>query len=70
MEISARNQLNGTIETIKQDEMMTEVTIKLPGGQEIVSMITTSSARRLNLAEGKLVSVIIKSTEVMLATES
>lgn len=65
MELSARNQLNGTVKTVKLGTVMAEVTVDV-GGQEVVSAITRSSVERLNLQAGDRVTVIIKSTEVML----
>ncbi len=65
MELSARNQLNGTVKAVKLGTIMAEVTVDV-GGQEVVSAITRSSAERLNLQAGDRVTVIIKSTEVML----
>jgi molybdopterin-binding protein len=47
----------------------TEVTIELPGGTEIVSIITKSSAERLHLAQGSEVYAIIEASEVMVATD-
>ncbi|NJN66764.1 MAG: TOBE domain-containing protein [Chloroflexaceae bacterium] len=68
MEISARNQLAGTVQDVTKGQVMAEVVVKLDGGEEIVSVITVSSVERLNLTVGSKVTVIIKSTEVMLAT--
>ncbi len=65
MEVSARNQLRGTITEIKTDGLMAEVTVDV-GGQEIVSVITRGSVERLGLHEGDAVTAVIKSTEVML----
>ena len=48
---------------------MSEVVVDL-GGQEIVAAITKTSAEGLNLEEGTEVTVIIKATEVMVATGS
>jgi molybdate transport system regulatory protein len=69
MELSARNQITGTIKEIKQDDVMAEVTVTLAGGQDIISVVTASSVQRLSLAVGKQVTVVIKSTEVMLGVE-
>lgn len=69
MALSARNQLRGTVKSVNADRIMAEVVVTLGDGQEIVSVITASSAQRLNLAPGKPVTVVMKSTEVMLATE-
>ena len=65
MELSARNQLRGTITDIKLDGLMAEVTVAI-GEQEIISVITRGSAERLGLRQGDAVTVIVKSTEVML----
>jgi len=65
MQLSARNQLRGTVREIKRGSVMAEVTVDL-GGQEVVSVITVSSVDRLRLAPGDAVTVIVKSTEVML----
>jgi molybdopterin-binding protein len=66
MEISARNQLAGTVKSIKLGEVMAEVSVDV-GGQEVVAAITRESVERLGLEEGESVTAIIKATEVMLA---
>lgn len=65
MELSARNQLEGTITSIKLGNVMAEVVVDV-SGTELVSAITRGSVERLGLTEGDRVTVIIKSTEVML----
>jgi molybdopterin-binding protein len=70
MNISARNTLKGTVKDIVHGEINTEVTIELPGGQEIVSVITKASAERLNLAQGREAYAVIKSSDVLIAIES
>ncbi len=69
MEVSARNQIKGTVKELNADQVMAEVVLTLPGGAELVSVITAASAKRLNLAVGKEITIIIKSTDVMLASE-
>ena len=66
MQISARNQLKGTVRSVKLGTIMSEVTVDV-GGQEIVAAITRGSAEGLGLQEGSEVTVIIKATEVMIA---
>ncbi len=66
MELSARNQLSGTVTSVKLGGVMAEVTVQIGGGQELVSVITRGSAEKLNLQAGDQITVIIKSTEVML----
>ena len=68
MQLSARNQLPGTVEAVKEGAVMAEVVVTLDGGLEVVSAITVDSVRRLKLAVGSKVTVIVKATEVMLAT--
>jgi molybdopterin-binding protein len=69
MKISARNMLKGKVKQIKPGAVNTEVIIELPGGFEIVSMITKESADRLGLAVGKEAYAIIKATNVMVGID-
>lgn len=66
-QISARNQLKGVVKEISGDGVLCEVTIDLGNNQEIVSVITRSSAERLGLKVGVTATALIKSTEVLLA---
>ena len=66
MELSARNQLPGTVTDVKLGTVMSEITVELSGGQEIVAAITRGSAEHLALAGGDDVTVFVKATEVML----
>jgi molybdate transport system regulatory protein len=67
-EISARNILTGTISSILPGAVNDEVTIDLPGGSTVTSIITSSSVKRLGLVVGKEISAIIKASDVLLAT--
>jgi molybdopterin-binding protein len=69
MKISARNILKGNVKNIVRGPVSAEVSVELPGGETIVSVITESSADRLNLKEGSEVYAIIKATNVMIATD-
>jgi molybdopterin-binding protein len=66
MKISARNVLKGTIKQLTDGAVNTEVVVELPGGIEIVSMITRHSAEALELAVGKEVYAVIKASDVMI----
>jgi molybdopterin-binding protein len=46
-----------------------EVTVALPGGIEIVSVITTYSAEKMNLREGSEVYALIKASEVTIGKD-
>lgn len=63
--LSARNQLKGTIKSVKLGNVMAEVVVDV-NGIEIVSAITRGSAESLSLKEGDNVTAVIKSTEVMI----
>ena len=68
MKLSARNQLSGMVKSVKLGNVMAEVVVEVHGA-EVVSVITRRSAENLNVKPGTPVTVIIKATEVMLATE-
>ena len=65
METSARNQLTGTITSVTIGAVMAEVVVDV-NGAAIAAAITKESAERLQLAEGKQVTAIIKATDVMI----
>jgi len=69
MELSTRNQIEGTVTAVKLGEVMAQVTIDIGGGNELVAAITRDSAEKLGLAEGKRVVALVKATEVMVATK-
>lgn len=69
MKISARNTLKGTVKHVAVGAVNTEVTLVLPGGEEIVSIITKESAASLGIKEGKEVYAIIKASNVMIGTD-
>jgi molybdopterin-binding protein len=69
MKISARNMLKGKIKQIKPGVVNTEVIIDLPGGAQVVSVVTKESAENLGLAVGKQVYAVIKASNVMIAVD-
>ena len=69
MKISARNILRGKVKTLKTGAVNDEVIVELPGGSEIVTIITKSSAESLGLAPGKEVYAIIKASNVMIGVD-
>ena len=66
MKISARNQIPGTVKSIKKGPVSTEGRHDRCCGEviEIVSSITTHSAEHLKLKEGSKVYAIMKASEV------
>jgi molybdopterin-binding protein len=69
MKISARNVLKGKVKKVIHGSVNSEVFIELPGGAEIVSIITKTSADSLNLKEGKDVYAVVKASNVMIAVD-
>ena len=64
--LSARNQLRGTVVSVRGDRVLCEVVLRLGDGQEITAVITRRSVERLGLRPGRPAIAVIKSTEVML----
>jgi molybdopterin-binding protein len=69
MKLSARNILKGKVKKVNAGAINTELIVALAGGDELVSVITKTSAERLGLAPGKEVYAVIKATNVMVATD-
>jgi molybdopterin-binding protein len=69
MKTSARNMLKGKVKQVKPGVVNTEVIVELPGGSEIVSIITKESADRLGLEVGEEAYAIIKASNVMIGIE-
>ena len=69
MKLSARNVLKGKVVKITKGAVNAEVIIKLPGGEELVSIITNTSVDSLGLAEGKEAYAIIKASNIMVGVE-
>jgi molybdopterin-binding protein len=65
VKLSARNQLQGTVTAVKSGTVMAEVEVHIEPGQ-VVAAITDHSRSSLDLKEGDKVTVIIKSTEVLI----
>jgi molybdopterin-binding protein len=70
VKISARNALKGKVKRVKHGAVNSEVIVELPGGVEIISIITKYSAENLKLAPGKEVYAVIKASSVMIAEQS
>lgn len=69
MKISARNILKGKIVKVVSGAVNAEVTIELPGGLQLISIITNSSVENLGLIEGKEAYAIIKASNVMVGVD-
>ncbi|NLX02628.1 MAG: TOBE domain-containing protein [Syntrophomonadaceae bacterium] len=66
MNISARNQFKGKVESVQEGAVNAVVTLKTAGGEIITSTISMEAVKELDLAPGKEATAIIKATEVMI----
>ncbi len=69
VKLSARNVLKGKVKSVQHGAVNSEVIVQIPGGIEIVSIITKTAAQNLQLKEGKDVYAIVKATNVILGTD-
>ncbi|MDG4826192.1 TOBE domain-containing protein [Asanoa sp. WMMD1127] len=68
MRLSIRNQLEGTILSVARGEAMAAVKTRLASGQDLTAAITRESADELELIAGQPVTMLVKATDVALAT--
>ena len=69
MKLSARNVLKGKIVKVTPGAVNSEVVLELPGGTQVVAIITKESAEKLGLAKGKDAYAVIKASSVMIAVD-
>jgi molybdopterin-binding protein len=69
VKLSARNMLKAKVKSVNAGAVNSEIVVELPGGQEIVSIITKASAEELGLEPGKEVYAVIKASNVMIGVD-
>jgi molybdopterin-binding protein len=67
VKLSTRNQLPGTVTAITAGEAIANVEVDVKG-LRVVASITVEAVRDLGLEEGSDVTVLVKASDVMLAT--
>ncbi|HEY6440947.1 MAG TPA: TOBE domain-containing protein [Acetobacteraceae bacterium] len=65
MKLSARNQLAGTIKTVKPGATTTHVTIEVAPSVLITASITNEASEELALKPGMKATAVIKASSVM-----
>ena len=70
MKISARNKFEGTISAVNAGPVSTEVVLDLTGGEKLVAVVTSSSAKDLGLAKGKKAIGLVKAPSVTVVTDA
>ncbi len=68
MRLSARNQLEGTVQSVTEGAAIANVEIDV-GGQRLVASITVEAARELGLEAGKPATAIVKASDVLLGVD-
>jgi len=66
LKLSARNQLRGTVHSVKRGAVNAEVSMTLDGGIVITAVVTNESADALGLADGKPAIAAFKASSVIL----
>ena len=69
MKLSARNVFRGTVKSVEHGAVNSQVVLELPGGIEIVSVVTRGSAESLGLTPGAAAYAVVKASTVMLAVD-
>jgi molybdopterin-binding protein len=69
MRLSARNQIKGTVSEVKKGATTAHVKVDIGGGQVITSSITNEAVDDLAIKAGSKVAVVIKASDVMIATD-
>jgi molybdopterin-binding protein len=69
MKLSARNVFEGKVKSLNEGPINAEVVVELPGGHEVVSVITKTAAQNLGLSKGKKVFAVIKASNVIIAVD-
>ena len=65
MDVGVRNQLTGTIRSIKSGDVMSQVTLSV-GDYEVTSVMTTDSLKEAGFKEGDTATALIKAINVVL----
>lgn len=66
MKLSARNQFEGTVVSVKKGPTSTSVKIEIADDLHITSIITTEAANELKLKKGSKAIAIVKAPNVMI----
>jgi len=69
MRISARNQIRGTVVEVKKGATTAHVLVDIGGGNILMASITNESVDDLGIKAKGAVTVVIKSSDVMIAVD-
>jgi len=66
---SSTNRFLGTVVSIKEDNVETEVQMRLVGGESITAIVSTEAARKLDIKTGDNMSALIKAPMVLIGAK-
>jgi molybdate transport system regulatory protein len=69
LKTSARNQFKGTVKTATPGAVNAEVVVELPGGQQVVAIVTNESCSGLGLKAGLAVTALVKASHVVIGVK-
>ena len=69
MKTSARNTFFGSVSSVRKSPLLTEVSLAVQNGFELVSVITNESFERLGLTEGGQVTALVKAPWVLIGRD-
>lgn len=69
MKVSARNMATGKVKSVERGAVAAIVKVEIQGPFTFTSMITKEAVDDLGLKQGDKVTVVVKSTEVIIAKE-
>jgi len=69
VKLSARNALGGTVSSVQDGAVDSEVTLKLGGGSSLVAIITKDSVKSLGLKAGEAATAIVKASSVLVGVD-
>jgi molybdate transport system regulatory protein len=70
LQISARNQIQAKVVSVKSEDVNAKIVLKLKSGQVLVSVITKEAVENMQIEKGEIVTVIFKSSTVSLSAPS
>ncbi|MBB5422717.1 LysR family transcriptional regulator [Paraburkholderia sp. CNPSo 3155] len=69
LKLSARNQLRGTVQSVKRGAVNAEVSLGLEGGAVVTAVVTNGSVDTLGLQEGASAVAVFKASSVILGVK-
>ncbi len=70
MRFSARNQLNGKVDAVKEGAVNSEVLVRLPSGAMVVAVVTNGSVSSMGLRKGDEVTAMFKASSAFIAVDA